>query len=112
MRIPGLLLPAALMPLIVACGASSSTSVTAPTSTRCAVSAQTGQTTIGAGGGTGSISVDTARECQWTATAEVPWLSVMSGGNGQGAGSVTFSAGANASTSTRAGGITINDKRI
>lgn len=112
MRIPGLLLSTALLPLIVACGASSSTSVTAPTTTRCGVSAQTSQTTIGAAGGTGAISVDTARECQWTATAEVPWLSVMAGGTGQGAGSVTFSAGANASTSTRLGSIIINDKRI
>src|SRR6476620_9958787 len=85
MRTLGLLLAAVLVPLLAACGASSSTSVTAPTGSRCSVSVQTPQNTVAASGGMGTVSVDTARECQWTATPDVSWLSVMSGGSGQGA---------------------------
>jgi len=107
-----LLLAAVLLPFLAACGASSSTSVTAPSGSACSVSAKAAQSTIGAGGGTGAINVDTARECQWSATADVPWLSVMSGGTGQGAGSLTFSAAPNASTSARSGGISINGQRV
>jgi hypothetical protein len=112
MRTPGLWLSALLLPLLAACGASSSTSVTAPTTSRCAVSAQTAQKTIAAAGGTGSVSVDTARECQWSATADAPWLSIMSGGSGQGAGSLTFSAAANASVTMRVGRINVNDQHV
>jgi all-beta uncharacterized protein len=112
MRNPRLLLAALLLPLLAACGASSSTSVTSPSGSACSVSAKAAQSTIGAGGGTGAINVDTARECQWSATADVPWLSVMSGGTGQGAGSLTFSAAPNASTSARSGGISVNGQRV
>lgn len=112
MRTLRLLLAAVLVPLLAACGASSSTSVTAPSGARCSVSVQAPQNTVAAGGGTGTVSVDTARECQWTATPDVPWLSVMSGGTGQGAGSLTFSAAANTSASTRVGRIDVNGQRI
>ena len=111
-RLGGVLLGLGLVSQILACGASSSISVTEPTNSRCGVSAQASQATIAAAGGTGTIAVDTARECQWNATADVPWLSVVAGGSGQGAGTVTFSASANASTSMRTGGIGINGQRV
>ena len=84
----------------------------APTNARCAVSVQASAATIGSGGGTGAIAVETARECQWTATAEVPWLTLMSSTSGQGAGSLPFSAAPNRTTATRVGGIAVNGQRV
>jgi hypothetical protein len=50
----------------------------------------------GAAGGTGPhINVDTQTGCAWTASSTVTWLSITSGANGSGDGSVVFSASAN-----------------
>jgi all-beta uncharacterized protein/BACON domain-containing protein len=112
MRTWGSWLSCLLLPLLAACGASSSTSMVGPTGARCAVSVQASAATIAAGGGTGAITVDTARECQWTATAEVPWLTLMSSTSGQGSGSLPFSAAPNRTTATRVGAIAVNGQRV
>src|SRR6476619_5330922 len=111
MRTCGIWLSCLLLPLLAACGASSSTSMTTPTGGRCAVTVQAPSATIASGGGTAAISVDTARECQWTATAEASWLTLMSGHSGQGAGSLQFSAAPNRTTAARTGGIAVNGER-
>ena len=112
MRTPRLWLSALLLLVAAACGTSSSTSVTEPSGTRCGVSVQAAQKTVAAEGGTGSIAVDTARECQWSATAEAAWLSITSGGKGQGSGTLTYAAAPNASLSARVGNIGVNDQRV
>jgi all-beta uncharacterized protein/BACON domain-containing protein len=112
MRTWGPWLSCLLLPLLAACGASSSTSMVGPTGARCAVSVQASAATIASGGGTGAITVDTARECQWTATAEVAWLTLMSSTSGQGSGSLPFSAAPNRTTATRVGAIVVNGQRV
>ncbi|MCA1652124.1 MAG: hypothetical protein LC753_18270 [Acidobacteria bacterium] len=92
-------------------GSSTSTSVVGPTTERCAVAVSAPAAPIGPGGGTGTISVDTARECQWSASAEATWLSIMSGATGQGTSTVPFSAAPNRSTSARRGTIAVNGQR-
>lgn len=61
--------------------------------------------TIPAGGGTGSFSVNAALSCTWTATPNAPWLSITSGSNGNGPGTVQFAADAN-TAAARTGTIT------
>ena len=56
-------------------------------------------------GGSGSITVKTERECQWSAQADVTWLSIVGGATGQGDGTVQFNAGANNDPVARNGGI-------
>ena len=112
MRTCGIWLSCLLLPLLAACGASSSTSMVAPTGGRCAVTVQAPAATIASGGGTASITVDTARECQWTATAEVPWLTLMSGNSGQGAGNLSVAAAPNRTTTARTGSIAVNGERV
>ena len=105
------LLLCSLLPLMAACsGSSSSTTVVGPTE-RCAVAVSAPPSAIGPAGGTGTISVDTARECQWSASAEATWLTIMSGATGQGTSTVPFSAAPNRSTSTRRGTIAVNGQR-
>lgn len=60
--------------------------------------------TIGGSGGPGTpVSVTAPAGCTWTATANVGWLSITSGSNGSGNGTVTFAAasfGGNSRTGT------------
>jgi hypothetical protein len=63
-----------------------------------------------ASGGTGSVNV-TANlgSCLWTATSNVSWITINSGGSGSGSGSVNYSVAANAGVA-RNGIITIADR--
>ena len=54
---------------------------------------------IGAAGGSGSTAVSTNTVCVWTAVSNVPWITVTSGANGVGNGSVAFSIAANTGAS-------------
>src|SRR5690606_30282523 len=76
----------------VACGSSATTStnVTAPASTRCeaTVSAQT--TSFASAGGTASLSISVDRECSWTASSPVNWISFTTPTSGQGNGSLGY----------------------
>ena len=101
-----------LLCFAAACGSSSST-ITAPsTITRCSVSANGANGSLPAGGGAGTISVSAARECAWTASTEVAWLSIRSGRSGQGDGAVEFAASANPEPSARRGAVILNEQRV
>ena len=50
---------------------------------------------VGAAGGTGSTAVSTNTVCVWSAVSNAPWITVTSGANGVGNGSVAFSIAAN-----------------
>jgi len=62
---------------------------------------------IGASGGTGSVSVSAAAGCAWTATSGVAWISITSGASGTGNGTVAYRVAANATTASRTGTLTI-----
>jgi hypothetical protein len=97
---------AVLSGLLNACGSSSSTSVTAPTP-RCGVNASAQPASVAAPGGSGAIVVATNRECAWEARSEAEWLS-LSGTSGQGDGTVTFAAAANAQVVERRARVLVN----
>ena len=108
-----LTLTIALAALLTACG-SSSTTVVSPSGAadRCAVTVAATTTTIAPTGGSGSVTVDTARECQWTATADAAWLSLPSGTSGQGPNTISYVAAANGPSTSRRASITVNGQRI
>jgi hypothetical protein len=58
-------------------------------------------------GGTGSVGVTAQSGCNWTAMSNAGWISITSGGNGSGNGSVGYSVSANPTTSQRTGTMTI-----
>jgi hypothetical protein len=62
---------------------------------------------VTAAGGTGMpIGVTTIAGCAWTATGNVPWITVTAGASGTGSGSVSFSVAANTGAA-RTGTLTI-----
>jgi hypothetical protein len=50
---------------------------------------------MAASGGPGTVSVTAGPTCGWTATSNVSWIGVTSGGTGTGSGNVAFSVAAN-----------------
>jgi hypothetical protein len=63
-------------------------------------------------GGSGSVSVIAAVGCTWTATSGATWITVTSGNNGSGNGTVGYSVKANTSSQQRTGSIKIEDKNF
>jgi hypothetical protein len=60
----------------------------------------------GLAGGLGTIAVTTSSSCMWTATSNVPWITITSGGAGTGPGTVVYSVQPHL-VSSRTGTITI-----
>jgi hypothetical protein len=94
-----------------ACGSSGNTYTSPSGIQKCAVAFDAPSGVVPADGGTGAIPVKTERECGWTATPDVPWLSVTAGSPGQGNGTVEFAAAANGDPVARSGGIMLNGLR-
>ncbi len=89
---------------------SSSTNVTGPSSSKCAITL-TGSTQISVSGGTSSISVSTNRECTWTAASQASWI-VVSPTSGQGPATLSVTAQANTDVLVRRAAIAVNEARI
>src|SRR5512134_306406 len=94
-----------------ACGSSTQT-VTGPSTSKCAVSANAQPTTFSASGGNGTLTVNTNRECQWSAGSSGGWIQLGSNAAGQGEGSLSFSVVANPDPAQRRGAITIGSEQI
>jgi Putative binding domain, N-terminal/Viral BACON domain len=60
---------------------------------------------IGANGGIGSVAVSAPGTCTWTAVSNVPWITITSGANGSGNGTVQFNV--TPATAARSGTLTI-----
>lgn len=60
-------------------------------------------------GGSGSVSVSTAPAsgCEWSASSNVPWITITAGSSGSGAGVVNYTVAANPEVSQRSGTLTI-----
>lgn len=61
---------------------------------------------VAAAGGEGTLTVTSAAGCAWTVFSNTPWISITSGNNGSGTGSVTYVVAANTAAS-RQGSIEI-----
>ena len=94
------------------CGNSSSTASVAPSSiSRCNVSVTGGSSPVPAGGGTGTLTVTVDRECAWSARSESPWIS-LTGGQGQGSATISFSVQANPNASSRRGNVAVEQQKV
>ena len=63
-----------------------------------------------ASGGTGSVLVST--RCGWTAKSDVSWITITSGENGGGSGTVEYAVEANPDTGSRIGTLTVTGGQI
>ena len=99
--------------LTAGCGSSSTTvlSPSGPSGQRCAVAFKISTSSITSTGGSGTISVTTARECEWTARAESDWLTFSAPATGQGPADLAFSVRPNPSTLPRSVVVSVGDQR-
>jgi len=75
-------------------------------SDECSFSLSPMDASFGPSGGSGTISVGTAAGCEWTASADAPWLAITSGASGSGPGTVGYTVSEN-SGGVRSGTLTI-----
>jgi hypothetical protein len=94
-----------------ACG-SSSTSVTAPSANKCSVSATTAPSTFPSAGGSGTVTINTTRECAWTVASQDAWVIPGGSANGQGDASLPFTVAANSSPTRRTGALIVQSTRL
>jgi hypothetical protein len=91
---------------------SSSASLTAPTSSKCAIAVSGSPASFGANGGTGTLTISTTRECAWSAAAEAPWIALKAGTSGQGDASLPYSVANNPATAPRSAAIVVGSERV
>jgi BACON domain-containing protein len=87
------------------------TSTTAPSADRCAVSVNATPTSFGAGGGAGSLTIVTARDCTWSASADATWVSIGGEKTGQGEATLSYSVAPNPVPSSRSSSIVVASQR-
>src|SRR6478672_494452 len=87
------------------CGSSSTTSVTGPSASKCATNVTNSSPSLPAAGGTGTLTIGTARECSWSARADGGgWISLNTT-DGQGPATITYSVSPNTQGIQRRGSI-------
>jgi len=91
---------------------SSSQAVTAPSPTKCSVTVAATPTSFQAGGGSGTLSITTSRDCEWSATTNIPWIQLGDANTGQGDATLSFTVARNADPAARKGSITIASQQI
>ena len=84
----------------------SPTSPTSPNSPNCVFSLDQANGVVSAAGGSLTVAVSGTAGCAWTATSEVPWITVVAGASGTGSGTITFNVAAT-SGAARSGTLTI-----
>src|SRR5688572_9051512 len=96
----------ALAFLAIGCG-TSSTTVTGPSLDRCSITVANSMSSVSASGGTGRLTVTAGRECTWSVTSTVPWITPRPPAGGQGDGTVDFVVAANPNAEGRRGTVTM-----
>ena len=94
------------------CGSSSTTSVTGPSASKCATNVTNSSPSLPAAGGTGTLTIGTARECSWSARADGGgWISLNTT-DGQGPATITYSVSPNTQGIQRRGSIAVAEQRL
>jgi len=73
----------------------------------CSFTVSSSSQAFAASGGGGSFAVTSPAGCAWTAQSSAAWLTITSGGSGNGNGAVNYSVAANTATTPRSGTITV-----
>ena len=92
---------------VAAACTTTSTSVTAPSSDKCQISATPAPGAFTAAGGSGTLSVTAARDCSWSVAANVAWVSVGGDRSGQGNATIAFTVAANPTPAPRNGALMV-----
>ena len=102
----------ALVLLANSCGSSSITSVSGPSASKCTTNVTNSSPSLPAAGGTGTLTIGTARECSWSATADGgDWIRLNTT-DGQGPATITYSVSPNTQGTQRRGSIAVAEHRL
>ena len=102
----------ALVYLANSCGSSSITSVSGPSASKCTTNVTNSSPSLPAAGGTGTLTIGTARECSWSATADGgDWIRLNTT-DGQGPATITYSVSPNTQGTQRRGSIAVAEHRL
>jgi hypothetical protein len=88
----------------VSCGGDDSPTEPTPV---CSYTIAPSATLFTADAGSGNVTVTTAADCSWNATASAGWMTITSGATGNGPGTVVYTVTANSSTQSRTGTLSI-----
>ena len=91
---------------------SSKTALTSPTDTKCEVNLSNSPSSFAANGGTGTLTVTTTRDCNWTISTDVGWVSIPGPRDGQGDASISYSVAVNPVPSARSGLVAAGSTRV
>jgi uncharacterized protein (TIGR03437 family) len=76
-------------------------------SPNCSYAIATTSQSFGINGGAGSVNVTAGAGCAWQAVSQVPWITINSGANASGNGTVNYTVAANSTVGPRTGTIII-----
>ena len=91
--------------------AGSTFTVSQAAATACTYATTPETISVGAPSGSGNVTVSTTSGCLWSASSGSSWLTITSGSNGQGNGSVTFAYSANTAVA-RVGTLTVAGRNV
>ena len=100
-----------VLAFLYGCGGSSSINVVQPSSGKCGIAVSNSMPRVPADGGRGNLTVETNRECSWSARAEAPWIS-LSGSEGQGPATVAYTVTANGNGTPRQSAVVVGEQRV
>jgi hypothetical protein len=106
-RALSILTAAVALAAAIACGSTSSTTVAGPSPAKCQLTATNSTPNFTATGGQGAIVVQAARECAWTAAAQVNWVALMPPMDGQGDSTLKYNVQPNPSGLPRQGTVNV-----
>lgn len=101
----------ALCCLVAACS-STQTSINAPTADKCQVSASSSPSAFTAGGGQGSLTITTARDCTWSISSDASWVSIAGDSGGQGEASIPYAVAPNLVPSPRSARVVVGSQSV
>jgi hypothetical protein len=102
----------ALFLVCVVAFAGCSSNPTQPSPAACTFTLSATTVSIGAAGGTGSISVSTGSSCAWTARSDVSWITATSGTAVTGSGTFAFTVAAAPDASARTANVTVAGQTV
>src|SRR5262245_57131681 len=111
LRSPRHLWPLLIVAVVAGCGGSATTSVNAPSLTKCSLSITNTPAEVTAAGGSGSLALNTARECAWSASAKDAWIT-LSATSGQGEATIGYTVQPNPNGTRRQGHVAVSDQTV
>jgi hypothetical protein len=107
-----LALAAAAAASALACtSAKTSTAIMSPTSDKCQVQVRNAPSAFAAGGGQGTVTITTSRDCTWSLSTDASWVSLDTA-NGQGDATIPYAVAANPVPSARSAAIIVSGQTV